>query len=135
MLNGKKVVAGALMGLFLAVSVNTVHAGMFDWFHHLFGKKSTVETPKLNVSKLDSSSEWMAKIAGHCAGGEGLCCPNGVKKHLKKVKNIEHFEVDYKSGWVTMSIKEGKVVRVKNIQKAFGSHWIIKTIKKSEVKS
>ncbi len=90
------------------------------------------ETPQ--VSKLDSSSIWKAKIGGGCSGGEGLCCLKRLEGHLKEVKNIEKFEADETGGFMTLTIKKGQEVTVKELQEALGSHWTIKTIEKSEEK-
>ena len=97
-------------------------------------EKKTEATKTLQVSKLDSSSIWEAKIGGGCTGGEGLCCLERIEGHLKEVKNIEKFETDEASGFVTLTIKKGEEVNVKELQEALGSHWTIKTIEKSDDK-
>ena len=89
------------------------------------------ETPQ--VSKLDSSSTWKAEIAGGCTGG-GFCCLKRLEGHLEAVENIKKFEADKASGFVTLTIKKGQEVNVKELQEALGSHWTIKTIEKSEEK-
>ena len=97
------------------------------------------KTPKteaaatLEVSKLDSSSTWKAKIAGGCT--KELCCAERLEGHLKAVKNIEKFEMDKKNSMVTLTIQKDKEVNVKELQKALSSHFTIKTIEKSEEKS
>ncbi len=89
------------------------------------------ETPQ--VSKLDSSSTWKAEIAGGCGGG-GLCCLQRLEGHLQAVENIKKFETDEAGGFMTLTIKKGQEVTVKELQEALGSHWTIKTIEKSEEK-
>jgi len=97
-------------------------------------EKKTEATKTILVSTLDSSSIWKAKIGGGCTGGEGLCCLKRLEGHLKEVKNIEKFETDKTSGFVTLTIKKGEEVKVKELQKALGDHWPIKSIERKEKK-
>jgi len=133
MLSEKKIIMGVLMGVLLATPFATGHAGIFDWLHHLFGKKhKTVAMEKLEVSKLDSSSKWQCKIGGGCKGSDGLCCASGMKSHLNEVENIEKVEIDKETGLVVLTIKKDAEVIVKDIQEVLGGHWSIKTIEKTE---
>lgn len=128
MADGKKILLGALAGFLLVAPLGGAQAGLFDWVHHLFGKKSKGQA--LSVSKLDSSSKWTCLVGGGCAGGSGICCVDGMESHLKGVEGIEKFQVDRKTGVVTLTIKKGAEVKVEEIQKALGRHWTIKTIEK-----
>ncbi len=109
--------------------------GMATWYLAPIAQEQKTEaTETLQVSKLDSSHPWEARIGGECTGGEGLCCSEGFESHLQEVENIAKFEVDEESGVVTLTIQKDKEVDVKELQEALGSHWTIKTIEKSEEK-
>ncbi len=108
--------------------------GVGSWYlAPLAAEENTEATETLQTSKLDSSSSWKAEIAGSCGGGV-LCCLQRLEGHLQAVENIKKFEADEADGFVTLTIKKGQEVTVKELQEAFGSHWTIKTIEKSEEK-
>lgn len=125
-----KLLASMLVGVLVAAPFSTARAGILDWVRHLFGHKSTTETQDLKVSKLDSTGKWMCKIGGGCTGGAGICCIDGMKNHFQRVKGIEKFDVNKETGLVTLTIKKGVEVPVKEIQKALGRHWTITAIEK-----
>ena len=81
--------------------------------------------------KLDSSATWQCTMKGKCSG-EGLCCPHGMKKHLKDVKGIRDINVvDQKGGIVQLKIEDSKTIEVKDIKAALGTHWMLKKIEKA----
>lgn len=125
----KRVIAGALMGLLVAGPITAAHAGWFDWLK----RKPKTETEYKGPSKLDSSTKWDCSIGGGCAGGKGLCCVDGLESHFNGTKGIEKVEVDREKGAVSLTIKKGETVDVKELQKSLGGHWKIKSIQKSEI--
>ncbi len=114
-----------LVSLVLAV-------GMVSWQQVPIAQEKTGTVDSLQVSKLDSSSSWKCRIDGRCTGDTGLCCVKGIKSHLQEMTSIEGIQVDKTKGLVTLTIKEGEEVNVKDIQKALGRHWTIKSIEKEE---
>ena len=111
-------------------------AGVAFWYLGPIAQehKHKTEAVELQVSKLDSSSTWKARIGGGCTGGKGFCCTKRFESHLQEVKNIAKSEVDQEKGLVTLTIEKGQEVDVKEIQEALGGHWTIKAIEKSEEK-